>query len=85
MFPKGRNYILDPFLINRRADGKIRKFNVHVHSYEPNTGFIEMKDVETKEMYYRYAKDHQIEVCKKIKVIQARSYEKFLYLIYGRK
>ena len=81
MFPKDRNYILDPFLIKRRINGEIRTFNVNPFSHNPETGYVEMTDVETKERYYGYAKNNQIEVTKKIKVIHARSYEEFLYLM----
>lgn len=69
MFPKDRNYIQDPFLIKRRVDGKVRTFNISPYSYKPETGYVEMTDVETKELYYGYAKNNQIEVTKKIKVI----------------
>lgn len=85
MFPKDRNYIQNPFLIKRWIDGKILIFDVNPYSYKPETGYVEMTEVKTKEPYYGYAKDNQIEVTKKIKVIHARTYEEFLYLMYGKK
>lgn len=85
MFEKGRDYILDPLLIKRWVDGELKTFNVNPLSYDPETGWVEMTDIDTKEFYNGSFIDRKLEVHSKIKVIKVNSYEEFLYYTRGKK
>lgn len=74
-----------PKLIKRYFDGKYRTFNVLEYTYEPDTGYITLIDQETDEWYNGSCIDGKIKVRNKAEVVYPRSYEEFLYVMYGDK
>lgn len=74
-----------PRLIKRYFDGKYRTFNVIDSMYEPDTGYIALIDQETDEWYNGSCIDGKIKVRNKAEVVYPRSYEEFIYIMYGDK
>lgn len=53
--------------------------------YEPDTGYIALIDQETDEWYNGSCIDGKIKVRNKIEMVYPRSYEEFIYIMYGDK
>lgn len=66
MFDKNRNYILDPWYINRFNDGKYRTFSVINTSYNKKTGFMLLIDNDSNEFYKSKFIDNQFKDIKKM-------------------
>lgn len=64
-----RDYFIDPWIIKRFVDGKYRTFNVIHTSYDHETGFMELFEVDDKESYHSTFVDGQFKDIKKIKYI----------------
>lgn len=74
-----------PKLIKRYFDGEYKTFSVLDYTYELDTGYIALIDQETNDWYNGLCFDGKIEVKSKTEVVYPRSYEEFLYIMYGEK
>lgn len=74
-----------PKLITRYFEGEYKTFSVLDHLYKSDTDYIALIEQKTNDWYNGICIDGKIEVESKAEVIYPRSYEEFLYIMYGEK